>query len=114
MSEVGDRINAAIEVMDTEGWCKGRLHNDLGERCAVGAILVTTSRLHHSYFPAVDKVFEHLPEEFKTGHAHRGVKNVWDDSHISRVVGFNNHPDTTYEMLRGVFEKAALDEGVTL
>jgi hypothetical protein len=112
MSRVGDALVRAIEVLDTKGWCKYTVEDQSGKRCAYGAYALDVGDWMLSYRIS-DALWNHLPEEFKTGNAWEGVRNG-ADCHVGRVVAFNNHDDTTYRDVRALFEKAALNEGVTL
>lgn len=112
MKSVGDIIVGAIKEFDTHGWCTGQVLNRQGQMCAVGGVskamtgeanVFTTGTLGTPKWNAVMAALaSHLPQDYHP-----------DDGDVTRVITYNNSR-TSYQEVRDWFEKAALNEGVTL
>lgn len=114
MSEIGNIIAKAAKEIETRGWCQGTLENDKGEVCALGAVhhvLVGRCNFWHRGYEQSDQrdaalkvLAAHIPADFES-HFPRSS---------SRVVTYNNAKGRTKQDMLELFEKAALDEGVSL
>lgn len=109
MSTTGDILMAAIKQFDEKGWCVGELESETGAMCAAGVLsYVLMGRVSWQcwekpeFSDATQALADHLPVDFVAGHPA-----------LYRVVTYNN-TRTDYSEIRDWFEKAALDEGVTL
>lgn len=71
-------VEEATEILDRRGHCKDRLEDEHGRVCAVQALLLAT---------------------FPTGWGTLGEDLHGVGVSLSELVGFNNHPDTTPEMV---------------
>ena len=93
-----------------KGWCQHILTDHNGSHCAMGAL---NQAVHGDYaYTSVSrklavKLEPHLPEPFRSMPA-PGSSNVA----VSRVVRYNNHPNTTQEDIVNLFCKAAQHETV--
>jgi hypothetical protein len=106
MSDVGDLLIDAISVMDQRGWCQDSLENDQGAVCAIGAVNMVLYGSSRSAYPASTKgyyAFRALAAQ---------IPDPWAD--VYDVIEYNNARGRTYQEIRDWFEKAALNEGVTL
>jgi len=94
-----------LEILRRDGWCKGTVLNDSGERCLIGALKL--SPFAHPWdsriILIVDEVVrEQFPDRIG------GYKG-------RHIADFNDHPDTTFADVELVLEKAQLrfDEQVS-
>lgn len=128
MTATGDVLIAAVKQFDEHGWCTGSLKNKAGEMCAVGALMEVIGHPADFRQPvrevyglsflelwedplyqnALHALRRHIPGDFSSG-----PPWMCDDDDGCWVVKYNN-TRTSYAEIREWFEKAAMDEGVSL
>lgn len=94
----------ALDLLRKDGWCKNNLHQPTGERCAYGALLdVQEGRAFDLMCDLGDVASDLFPIRagFISGFSGRGRMS-------GGALQVNNHPDTTFEDIEVIFEKAAI------
>lgn len=122
---IGDTIMKALNVIQTNGWCKFIRHDQYGRVCALGAVesaLMRTSDHHYGseymqtvnalarYLPPVDEWIDELPENYQAYFRDDDMMNRLDQEAL--VACYNNLH--TQQEVEELFEKAARNEGLTL
>jgi hypothetical protein len=84
-------------------WLKGHFRDSAGNRCILGALGVLGSREFNTIQPVIEGVIaEQYPDRcIRVGPA-------YDIQLIPSAAHFNDHPDTTWNDVERVFEKADL------
>ena len=108
-------VAKALEALRSSGWSKGRYVAPDGSHCMLGALNVALGlpdeyvlgTSHPAHTAIANVVAEQYPDR---ACFYRQVDNSWDLS----VATFNDDPDTTFDDIKLVLEKAAiaLDEVV--
>lgn len=118
MPSTGDIIQRAIAYWDTHGWCGGQLQDLRGRVCAIGALRAGLFGRVQGTNPLLDRmevghlaqvIARYLPADFE-----EAAHGLGDPSYLAgvRIASYNDRMG--YKAIREVFEKAALNEGVTL
>lgn len=95
-NEVGDILRAAAEYMSEHGWTQGRLQNESGQVCAMGAInAVLHQRVSGCSHVEIDKrlSFESIAVAMMQNHL--GIK--MDGSIVNSIPSWNDAADRTAE-----------------
>jgi hypothetical protein len=111
----GDVIQGALNYWDRHGWCRGSITNGRGA-CAVGALqqamfghfYIVDPVERAQYLEMVEVVARYLPDGYVGDYA----CDASSPNAGERIAGYND--EKGYRAIREVFEKAMLNEGVTL
>lgn len=124
-AQQADVLDAAIDLLEHDGWCQNALRLPSGERCATGSILEALDllgaesdvrfgvniydNLCTTYAELLTLVVSELPPAYApriplTAYALESVRTY--RAH-NAVVSFNNHPDTTAEDVIDLLRRAA-------
>lgn len=100
MSVDGSKVREALDLLRRDGWCKGKQEDERGRHCIVGAAHCVGA--YQEDFIALDAV----AEQQYLDRVGSGL--------LVPAAALNDHPDTTFEDIERVMEKAALrlDEAV--
>jgi hypothetical protein len=109
MSEIGDILVKALDVINTRGWCQYRLRDEAGRVCAQGAVLEAMGL--QALFNLCGPRRELFDGAIRVLGHHTGA-DCWDN--LGAITTYNNAPERTIEDIKTLFEKAALDEGISL
>lgn len=128
---IGDTIMASLNAIRTKGWCAGIRHDSHGKVCAIGAVecalyglnTYETGESHPAFMPTMNALARYLPPvdewEDRVDPSVRPYLRRWplqrspsDDYNETLVALYNN--SHTQQEVEDWFEKAALNEGLTV
>jgi hypothetical protein len=102
-----DTLRSAADLIRTGGLARGQLKDGQGAHCVVAAILAVGASSNDGWSGLDTGCWERLDRLAGEMHPDR-AHHEGGSPHTSRLVNFNNHPDTTAEDVITVLEKAAI------
>lgn len=104
-------LTKALETLREQGWIKYKLFNKQGAHCARGALMHAVTGNDDAI--GMWDIWDTVSKEDRL--LNEVARELFPDRYDGMEVGgdlicFNNHPDTTFEDVEQVFEKAILRE----
>jgi ATP-dependent protease ClpP protease subunit len=90
-----ERFELSLAELRKRGWCQGEMENMDGQVCSAGAVILGNIGCGERTLLANDFIVLNQTIHEMTGR-------------VGSIANFNDHPDTTQEMVEQVFEKAIL------
>lgn len=99
-----DYIDSVIEILETRGWCQGRLCDAEGRLCAIGAVLETDKRL-------IRNLSTYCPDPYHRSMLYYEVRRELDGKMINESLQrWNDTPGRTKEEVTELFESIKVED----
>lgn len=86
MSDASDLAYKAAEVLETKGWCRYRLEDDMtGQHCLVGALYEATEQLKMNMFQ-LDVMWSKLADRLGVDVQHVGEWNDQPERNAEQII----------------------------